>query len=172
MLKLGHKYYGCAMTHADVKARAEQLVKVLPDVMKSTGAEAVIVTGVSGMSIGFAALALLNFPLFVVRKQNDMSHGSVIEGPQNVAVTKYLVLDDFVSSGRTIRTIAEAVTSARGTYADAANPEGCVCVGVLMHDPEAFVDDTSKFVKDVGFFGNEVPAWKVADLANILAVAA
>lgn len=63
----------------------------------------VAVTGQSGMSVAFAALMFYDFPLVVVRK-GERTHGTMIEGDAE-RVGRYIVVDDFISSGSTLRRI-------------------------------------------------------------------
>lgn len=63
----------------------------------------VAVTGQSGMSVAFAALMLRDFPLIVVRK-GESTHGEMIEGRAET-MGRYIVVDDFICSGQTMRNI-------------------------------------------------------------------
>ena len=60
-------------------------------------------TGQSGMSVSFAALMWYEFPLVVVRK-GERTHGNMIEGDAE-RIGRYIVVDDFVASGDTMRRI-------------------------------------------------------------------
>lgn len=68
-----------------------------------TGADCIMVRGHSGMSIAHAMLMLSDFPLVHLRKSNDNSHGSPLEGTLYHNMRRVLILDDFISSGATIR---------------------------------------------------------------------
>lgn len=108
---------------------AQRIACLIPTLLQNTGADAVVVTGKSGISLAFATLMLADFPIVVVRKRGENSHGNNIEGTQNVRIKKYIVLDDFVSTGSTVRTISREMYDA--AYAQlAAAPE---CVGVLQY---------------------------------------
>ena len=66
-------------------------------------------TGISGMAIGFSVADILDIPFAVIRKPNDGSHSSRrVEGYMN---SKYVILDDFISSGDTITTIQREYTN-------------------------------------------------------------
>ena len=97
--------------------------------MRETGADTVVVQGTSGVSIGFAALMLHDFPLVMVRKPDENSHGSPVEGPQHHEVKRYIILDDFVDTGETVRRIA-AKLNLLAYNEGAVRPE---CVGVLCY---------------------------------------
>lgn len=101
--------------------------------MRETGADTVVVQGTSGVSVGFAALMLHDFPLVMVRKPDENSHGSPVEGPQYHKVKRYIILDDFVDSGETVRRIA-AKLNLLADNSGVARPE---CVGVLCYKRDA-----------------------------------
>ena len=122
--------------------------------MGETGATSVVVHGNSGVSCGFAALMLsdLDFNIVLLRKDNDNSHGSPIEGPEGHHLGGYLILDDFVSSGCTLNRIRGKIGSLslqRGHYEPGEEtPE---CVGVVLYGHHT--RDTFKFAD-----GYTVPA--------------
>lgn len=111
-----------------LRARAHEVAALLPEVMRRLGADAVAVTGKSGLSLAFATLMLIDFPLIVVRKRGENSHGNPIEGTPGVDVRKYLILDDFVSSGGTIETMVGSIDEMC-----AGRKEPLRCVGVLQY---------------------------------------
>lgn len=93
--------------------------------------DAVVVTGKSGLSVGFAAQMAREFPMIVVRKAGERSHGLPIEGPDNLRVLRYIIMDDFIDSGSTVETI---VTAMRKTAEQQGEPIP-MCVGVLQYSP-------------------------------------
>jgi adenine/guanine phosphoribosyltransferase-like PRPP-binding protein len=84
---------------------ARRIAEQLPKIMRLHNADAVAVTGKSGLSLAFATLMLIDFPLIVVRKPGENSHGNALEGTTGVDVSRYVILDDFMSTGRTVDTI-------------------------------------------------------------------
>lgn len=100
-------YSGSCYNPLQLRANAAQMAAIIPKMMEETGAEFVVVTGKSGLSVAYATLMLIDFPLVVVRKDGENSHGSAIEGDDRTTFygNKYLILDDFVASGRTVQTI-------------------------------------------------------------------
>lgn len=72
---------------------------------------------------------LIDFPLMVVRKRGENSHGNPVEGTEGIDIKRYLVLDDFVSSGATVRNLCEIVEE-RACSTVGAHPR---CVGVLQY---------------------------------------
>lgn len=120
--------------NAKLREAAKLVAAKLPLIMRETGAQAVAVTGKSGLSLAFAALMLIDFPLIVVRKRGENSHGANIEGTSGIEVEKYLILDDFVSSGRTVRTIVEELEMYAAQRAcDGGDRRDIRCVGVVEY---------------------------------------
>lgn len=124
-------YSGRQYDPTRLRSTAKEIAHVLPWLMRHTGAEAVAVTGKSGLSLAFATLMLVDFPLIVVRKRGENTHGSSIEGTEGVAVHRYLILDDFVASGTTVKTVVDDLTRYGLMSRYGAAPQ---CVGVLQYD--------------------------------------
>ena len=77
---------------------------------------AVVVRGVSGVSAGFASLALgiVDFPIVLSRKPGEDTHGSPVEGPKtwggwHYTPASYIILDDLVCTGSTVRNVRQAM---------------------------------------------------------------
>lgn len=115
-----------------LRARAKELAEYLPKIMRRVDADAVVVTGKSGLSLAFATLMLIDFPLVVVRKRGENSHGNPIEGKDYTTFTRYLILDDFVSSGTTVTNIMDSIKE----YAEARGPECPELVGIVEYTAE------------------------------------
>lgn len=116
-----------------VRQRAKFAAKAITSLSRSTGATAVVVHGNSGVSCGFAALMVTDTPfnLVLLRKDNDNSHGSPIEGPDGHRLAKYLILDDFVSSGATMNRIRDKINILQAQWwSSSPKPE---CVGIVLY---------------------------------------
>lgn len=130
--------YSTLYTRDNTLALAQPVAEQIPHLMSKYEADTIVVSGNSGVSLGFAALTLVDFPLVLVRKDNDSSHGAPIEGPYNHKINRYLILDDFVGTGATVGRIADKIlTLARmGSWGDSMQnlpnsvPE---CVGVIAY---------------------------------------
>ena len=117
----------------EVRERAEYAASAISDMMAKTGATAVVVHGNSGVSCGFAALMLsaVDFNIVLLRKDNDNSHGSPIEGPQGHRVGRYIILDDFVATGTTMNRIRDKIATLHQQYGlPEDTPE---CVGIVLY---------------------------------------
>lgn len=132
---------------ARLRDKAKLVARVIPALVEQYKADAVVVTGKSGHSVAFAALMFADFPLVVVRKETDQSHGLRIEGPDGLHVQRFLILDDFVDSGNTVNRIVNAM----GGHTE--------CVGIVEYGsrprPEGRTETTwldlpAKFVELIG----------------------
>lgn len=67
-------------------------------------------TGVSGAALGYILGYTLGLPLICVRRQGDGAHYlGVLEGC--VSAKRYMIVDDFISSGDTVRRIMKTIKS-------------------------------------------------------------
>lgn len=135
-----------------VRKRAEYAARAINKLMAETGATSVVVHGNSGVSCGFAALMLsphADFNIVLLRKDNDNSHGSPIEGPEGHFLERYLILDDFVSTGATMNRIRDKIIMLnKQSNTVGAAPE---CVGIVLYGHHG--SDSFKFSD-----GHTVPA--------------
>ena len=126
--------YATGYAAAEVRKRAQWAANAIDKMMAKTGATSVVVHGNSGVSCGFAALMLsdLDFNIVLLRKDNDNSHGSPIEGPHNHRLERYLILDDFISSGNTMNRIRDkiAMLYRQHYYMGERAPQ---CVGIVLY---------------------------------------
>lgn len=109
---------------AALRDKAQLVAAAIPRLLKKFDADCIVVTGKSGHSVAFAALMLVDYPLCVVRKESDQSHGSSIEGAHGVEVRRYLILDDFIASGATV---SKCIHTMDGGFEDMH------CVGVVEY---------------------------------------
>lgn len=109
MMIRGNGYSQHQFNHGSLRATARRVAETLPKLLARYDAQAVVVTGKSGMSVAFATMMLADIPLIVVRKRGENSHGEMIEGVIDVEVRRYIILDDFVSSGTTVRTVVRDI---------------------------------------------------------------
>lgn len=112
------------------REKVKRVAKKLPALMDQLGAEAIVVTGKSGMSMAFSLRMLIDFDLVVVRKASDTHHGIAIEGLNGAKYQNYLILDDFVDSGETIKNVINSIS-------DYSNGD-MICLGVVCYDAEKY----------------------------------
>ena len=144
--------YATGYAAEEVRKRALWAADAIGKMKAETGATSVVVHGKSGVSCGFAALMLsphLDFNIVLLRKDNDNSHGAPIEGPAGHRLGKYLILDDFVSSGATMNRIRDKIDTLHCQAPwSSPRPE---CVGIVLYGYHSSV--SFKFSD-----GHEVPA--------------
>jgi hypothetical protein len=92
--------------------------------------DAIAFTGSSGAAAAFPLAMLFKIPMIYVRKDGENSHGSPVECNARCHIKKYLIVDDFVSSGETVRRIVAKIRD-RAEMKDAYIPRP---VGVMCFD--------------------------------------
>lgn len=134
-----------------LQATAKALSTRIPEVMHEVGADCVAVTGKSGIALAFATLALVHFPILVVRKVGEKSHGNPIEGTHNHRAARYLVLDDFVCTGDTLRAIRDSINN-YSYYTQETAPK---MAGVLCYATRPFAGATTLGVPAFGLHADQ-----------------
>ena len=77
------------------------------------GVTAVAVRGMSGVIVGSIVSHVFGLKLIVIRKPEEHSHASYkVEGITDDPNLKYIIIDDLVSSGTTVKTILQRVRTA------------------------------------------------------------
>ena len=71
--------------------------------------DSIAVRGVSGLIVGSPVALHLGKPLVVARKPSEIAHSSGVSNDRN-AGRRYVILDDFVSSGATVSEITYTMT--------------------------------------------------------------
>lgn len=89
--------------------KIEETSEVIADMYSKNEFDAVAFMGSSGAALAFHLAAKYKIPLIYVRKSGEKSHGHAIESNSKKAVKRYLIVDDFVDSGKTIRTIVKKI---------------------------------------------------------------
>lgn len=111
-------YHSVLLAPAALRLKVHEIAAKVTEIKQAVPFEAIAVRGVSGLGMGAAVSYETGIPLVIVRKPGEQSHGNQVEGPGLIA--KFLVLDDIISSGETMRTIIGALNPAE-------------CVGVLLY---------------------------------------
>jgi adenine/guanine phosphoribosyltransferase-like PRPP-binding protein len=132
------------------KERNRIIIKTVCDLRKiSNDFDSIVCCGVSGLMVVPQIAELLNKNILIVRKNEKRYSQFRTEG---IAPVHYVVIDDLVCSGTTIKHITSII---KDEYTRAR------CIGAYMYLPEecAYKTDTSKlFERDFGFpFLNPCP---------------
>ena len=104
--------------------------------------DAIAFTGSSGAAMAFPLMAELKIPIIYVRKPRESSHGGKIEYTSDVTINRYLIVDDFIDSGSTVKRVHKKIAEWSKEHQCAA-PE---CVGVFLY----CLDGSSVEAVDVG----------------------
>ena len=119
---------------------------------KKISFEFVAVTGVSGLVVGSIVAHKLKKRLIVVRKKNDSSNATCeVEGipsGHNQTKKRYIIIDDLISSGGTIRRIISQIKN---------HNKDCRCIGICTYNVPVYSWRTCKSHYTIGykeFFSN------------------
>lgn len=100
---------------------SKKYLKIVPAAVKKLRAfkkkhnfEAIAFTGSSGAGLAYPLSYLLKVPLIHVRKKNSSpNYRKVIEG--TVSADSYIIVDDFISSGQTVKRILREIAKHLGS---------------------------------------------------------
>ena len=91
-----------------LEKKLQQLKQYVPMLMQRHDLDGIVVHGSSGVWLG-AAIVMAGLTrdcgLFLVRKPGEMSHGDIVEGDGESECMRLLMLDDFVSSGDSVKRV-------------------------------------------------------------------
>lgn len=94
------------------QATVAKTLMAAKDLKIETDFDTIACSGVSGYAMAFVLAHAMGTPVLCVRKENDGSHyrgyrASGLEG--NFAARRYLIVDDFISSGNTVNYIIKTI---------------------------------------------------------------
>lgn len=120
MVSEGYKHAGYFGKFLEIE-KLPQAVKAAVEALKGWKFDAIAFRGMSGTIISVAVALKMKKPMIMVRKSTSDNHsGMWVEGFKKAKT--YIILDDFISSGETARTIVEKVK----TFSPSAK-----CLGLL-----------------------------------------
>lgn len=103
--------YGWAgMSPKKFSDNIKQAAKKIAAMYRKDKFDAVAFTGSSGAAIAFYLATEYEIPLLYVRKTGEKSHGQKVESNSPSVIRKYLIVDDFISSGTTVRSIIRKIS--------------------------------------------------------------
>lgn len=111
--------------------RTLDLLKVaVPQIMVREKCDGIVLHGSSGVWLGSALVLNDVVPsgcgLFLVRKPGEQSHGEIVEGDGENECSRLLMIDDFVSTGDSVRRVQSLIEENKVRPA--------TIVAVLQHD--------------------------------------
>lgn len=121
-------YLGRVYNVSEFAKIVEHAIMLAKQAMRETRYDTIAFTGTSGAAVSYILSNELAVPLLCVRKPNDGSHfqngaNGRLEG--NIAASRYLIVDDFICGGNTIRDIQEEIKN---------HIPKAECVGFLLYD--------------------------------------
>jgi adenine/guanine phosphoribosyltransferase-like PRPP-binding protein len=163
-IRMNTSYLHRVFRPSDFQASVKSMLRKVSEVHEATPFEAIAFTGQSGAAIAYILSYTLQFPMILVRQDDDRSHRMMalnknptlrcLEG--EVDAPTYLIVDDQIERGRTVNLIVNRIQS--------YNPSAR-CVGVVLYawnyakrsltpeHPRMFNDDENTF--PVYFGGSE-----------------
>ena len=147
-------YFYCSNYHdrtynpRSLKATVNRVVRYLEKLQKKVKFDAIAFSGTSGAAIAYPVSAIAGYHLINVRREPyKQHHGSKIEASGNRKIYRYIILDDFIASGRTIKLIVRAIKKETipSSWSRIALEEKPVeCVGVVIYSDQG---DSSKSIQ-------------------------
>jgi adenine/guanine phosphoribosyltransferase-like PRPP-binding protein len=119
-------------------ARMDNASKDIKKLHKKLKFDSLAFTGSSGAALAFIISARLHIPIIYVRKVREKSNGNKIESNAHAEIKSYLIVDDFISSGATVRRIHREITD----HAKEKSQRVPECQGVYIYD--ARMDDANE----------------------------
>lgn len=97
-------YSSVMFTPESMRKVIRHLAQVLPSLQEQFDFNTIVVTGKSGIALGFALSMMTGIKVVAVRK-GESSHGDMVEG-DGTKFERYAFFDDNISSGRTQARVA------------------------------------------------------------------
>lgn len=113
----------------DAKSRQNNIYLVADALLDYPNDVTVVVSGLSGILIGVPVADATNKNFAIVRKYGETCHGLAIEGQ---ITGDYVIVDDFIASGSTVRHILERVK---------ARDPNSNCLGILLYASRPWPSD-------------------------------
>lgn len=142
----GKYIQGCEHTSKVLnhKNRNKIIIGAVCDLRQVESFDSIVCCGTSGLLVAPQVAEILNKHLVLVRKQNDKCYSNF--GVEGVAPYRYIIIDDLICSGKTIRHIKNSIKN--------EHPRA-ICIGVYCYMPDESAyrddDDGSKLCKrDLG----------------------
>jgi hypothetical protein len=123
--------------------RERTVVRFLIELMRKIPFDCVVVHGTSGTFLA-PALVKAGIPTVMVRKEGENSHGSMIEGTEG-NYDSFVFLDDFTSSGDTVRKVLDTLTRERKFVTD----DKINCKAIVLHEPDMAYSGVFKYENQI-----------------------
>ncbi len=100
------------------------------DILRKHEFDTIAVRGISGISVGSILAHALDKSIAIVRKEGTENTHSENQMESSFEVEKYVIVDDFVSSGETLYHIERRMKQAH---------PNALCIGMLRYNREDFI---------------------------------
>lgn len=101
-------YLSCIFDPTKFRSTVNRAIGLLTEFGKHTPFDTIAFTGVSGAAIAFPLSFALEMPLLCIRKKGENNHSPYqVEG--NYSTSRYVIVDDFISTGSTVHRIEEDI---------------------------------------------------------------
>lgn len=155
------------LKNAFIPEELERIANSVYRVVKETNSELIVARGISGTIVVSAVAAIHKIPFAIVRKPNESSHSyeeveltdKVLRSVYTNAIdyttyhTNWLIVDDLISTGATVRIIAKAIVDEQEVNGDIAGK----CTGIVLYAEHRARRDVYKLPA----LGYDVPIFKV-----------
>lgn len=95
--------------------------------------DAIVFCGVSGALVAPTVAHLTGKSIIVVRKESELCHSSMKIESSNTRCSKYVIVDDFIATGTTVRFIIEQMLKAPFSKSK--------CVGIITYSSKGKWDE-------------------------------
>ena len=104
---------GCAHTGLllNHKVRNKIVMECVGRLRSIEALDSIVVCGTSGLLVGPQVSEILNLNLVIVRKPNETSSSYSDFDVEGTHPSRYIILDDLICSGKTVRNILRAINS-------------------------------------------------------------
>lgn len=112
-------YSAVSLEQRSFKHLCHVLAGAMHHALQVHDAQAIAVRGTSGTSVAFGMRQVYDLPFIICRKSGENSHDGVVTGAGcPTHISRYIILDDLVSSGSTVAAIMEDLDPAecKGVY--------------------------------------------------------
>lgn len=128
-----------------LRERIAEAVEALKDVHF----DAIAVRGTSGLTFGSILAFTMDKHIIVSRKPKDMSHSPYeVEIPRGIRCMRYIVVDDFICSGRTLQDTIKSIVDNGGPLGKSLTLVGVFCYGGAGYESR-YIDVTDKSIADL-----------------------
>lgn len=151
-LRIAGSYGWADMDTECLTRRFKVAVKRLVEIRKEHPFDTIAFRGASGSALGFVAGIALQTKVVYVRKESEKSHGYKVECNEVAPIKSYVIVDDFISTGATIKEILKRLNKT----AVQNEQKAPTCAGILLYDSQG--QDRLHQV-----LGLKIPIWHVSE---------